>query len=312
MAEIGDAAEQSLETMCSIERAPHSIFGVVCEPRTPAKRSDLGLIFLNSGAVRHIGPNRMWVKAARRWAARGVTSLRIDFAGIGESDGGEIPGVGALYQGDFLPQVEMAIAALRLRTGARRFALMGICSGAFWAFQAAIDNSDIQAAILLNPRLFFWDPEVDRRRMLRRTMNGLTGSSTWHRLARGEIKAGRIQQAAHSVLHSLRRTRADAGRHFQIPPAEMARALAKIESNRCRLSMIFTEGEPLLREMEEESQMPPENSNWIRCVRIPSAAGHTFRPMWSQLIVNEWIDRELETVVEPLPPAQNQRAATVS
>ena len=38
----------------------------------------------------------------------------------------------------------------------------------------------------------------------------------------------------------------------------MAEAWAAIERNRNRITLIFTEGEPLLREMEEEGQMPPE------------------------------------------------------
>ena len=44
-------------------------------------------MLLNSGAVRRIGPQRMWVEAARRWAALGVPTLRFDVVGVGDSDG---------------------------------------------------------------------------------------------------------------------------------------------------------------------------------------------------------------------------------
>ena len=46
------------------------LFGMLGEP-VDRPRSDVCAIFLNAGAVRRIGPNRLWVEAARRWSARG-------------------------------------------------------------------------------------------------------------------------------------------------------------------------------------------------------------------------------------------------
>jgi len=220
----------------------------------------------------------------------------MDFGGIGESEGESHRDVAGLYQGQLLEQIEMAIDSLRSRVGVQRFAVLGLCSGAFWAFHAAVSNPDIRGAILLNPRLFFWDPEVDRRRMLRRTINGFTDSTAWRRLARGKITPGRIKQSAQIVLDTFRKAGTDADRHAQIPPEAMADSLAAIESHQSRLTLIFTEGEPLLREMEEEAQLPPENSSRFRCIRILNS-GHTFRPLWAQKLVHELIDRELDTVL---------------
>jgi pimeloyl-ACP methyl ester carboxylesterase len=305
---MGERDAQVVETIQLLECSKLSVFGVMCEPRPDAPRDDFGVLFLNPGAVRHIGSNRMWVQAARRWAARGVPSLRLDFTGVGESDGEQTLNTGALYQGPFIEQVEAAMDVLRLQAGVRRFGIVGLCSGAFWAFQAATRNPSVRGAVLLNPRLFFWDPEVDRRRMLRRTVNGLTDSSAWRHLAHGQIKAARIRQAAGAVLHSLQKIQTDGGPEPQIPPAAMARALALIEGNGCRLTLIFTEGEPLLREMEEESQMPPEDSSWFRCIRIADG-GHTFRDLAAQRLVHGLIDRELQAILEPAVPCGKRTVA---
>ncbi len=60
------------------------LFGVLCEPL--GERRELCAVLLNAGPQRHTGPNRMWVEIARRWAALGVATLRIDMAAIGDSE----------------------------------------------------------------------------------------------------------------------------------------------------------------------------------------------------------------------------------
>ena len=60
------------------------VFGVLTEPL--GIRSELTGVFLNAGFQRRTGPNRMWVELARRWAARGVATLRLDTHGIGDFD----------------------------------------------------------------------------------------------------------------------------------------------------------------------------------------------------------------------------------
>ena len=42
-------------------------------------------VFLNAGVVHRVGPNRIYVTAARRLAARGFLSVRFDLSGLGDS-----------------------------------------------------------------------------------------------------------------------------------------------------------------------------------------------------------------------------------
>lgn len=277
-----------IETMLPISYPYGESFGVVSEPGKESNRAGLCLLFLNPGAVRHIGPNRMWVEIARKWAARGIPSIRMDFAGIGEAAGQPAKEVGELYQGAVVDQIGGALDLMRSRTGITQFAVVGLCSGAFWGFHSLVNFAEIRSGILLNPRLFFWDPNIDRRRILRRTVNGFTSSKTWSRLARGKITTKRIRQGMRAVFHKFPAT---GDEQLQISPVEMSSALRAIQRNKNRFTLIFTEGEPLLREMEEESWLPSKSS-CFRCIRVPSG-GHTFRPLWAQKTIHELIDREL-------------------
>ena len=247
------------------------------------------MILLNAGWVRHAGPNRMWVDAARRWASIGVPSVRLDLLGIGESDGDHNLDIPNMYQEHMVEQVEAVMDSLRLR-GYRRFGAIGLCSGAFWAFHAALRRRDVRTAVLLNPRLLFWDPDADRRRILRHAVRGVLNGADWLRLFRGGWqfedfkRAARIVFGGNSESSSLR---------VPAPAHTLEQAWQSMEQNETNVTLVFTEGESLLREMEKLGQLPPADNRFVRLVRIANA-GHTFRPHWSQALVHELMDGEIE------------------
>jgi hypothetical protein len=116
---VGDAVIR--ERSLVIEQPFGRLFGVLTEPAV-AETTDLGAVLLNAGAIRRVGPNRMWVELARRWAARGVPSLRLDLEGLGDSDGDDsrFADVAELYIPQLVDQVQTAIdsrAFARGRTG---------------------------------------------------------------------------------------------------------------------------------------------------------------------------------------------------
>src|SRR5947209_19874477 len=97
----------------------------------------------------------MYVVMARELARSGIASLRLDLAGIGDS---EAPpeGAPALYT-VLTDDIRAAIDWLELR-GIRDLTVFGSCSGAYQAFHAAISDRRIKRIALVNQLCFVWGP----------------------------------------------------------------------------------------------------------------------------------------------------------
>ncbi|MCA0175483.1 MAG: hypothetical protein LCH73_04215 [Proteobacteria bacterium] len=103
------------------------LVGILCEPlATPA--ASVACLLTNTGVGERIGPNRVNVKLARALAGQGVTSLRFDISGLGESPSA------TTSVGGFRTQVvrdqQAAMDWLTAQRGFARFMQFGICSGA--------------------------------------------------------------------------------------------------------------------------------------------------------------------------------------
>src|SRR6185436_1599981 len=101
------------------------------------------VVFLSNRYARRIGPNRLYTASARRWAAQGLPSLRLDVRATGDSGGPEQETVRNMYSEDGIDDARLALAYLRKEYGARRFVLIGLCSGAFAGFHAALAEPEV-------------------------------------------------------------------------------------------------------------------------------------------------------------------------
>lgn len=108
--------------------------------------SNMAVICITAGLLHHVGPHRMHVLFARELAKQGISTLRFDLSGIGDS---------AVRNDDLLAheapvrELNEAMHLLEKR-GFTRFILFGICSGAVDALKAAAGNPKIAGLILLN------------------------------------------------------------------------------------------------------------------------------------------------------------------
>jgi pimeloyl-ACP methyl ester carboxylesterase len=147
-----------------------SLVGIL-SPAMPAPPENTPcVVLLNAGIIHRVGPNRMSVTLARELCACGFNVLRFDLSGIGDSDPRE----------DALPPVEAAMADMRealdwleQSRGARRFILVGLCSGADHSVIYGGTDGRVIGVVLLDPavprtRRFF------RRHLLSRVLNGQT------------------------------------------------------------------------------------------------------------------------------------------
>ncbi len=145
------------ETACRLSQSP-DLFGILSEPHD-ARADDLPtIVLLNAGAAYRIGPGRMTVEMARTVSAQGFRCLRLDLCGLGDSVPDEIAAENDSYAATAFRDIEIALQFLRDRTGSRRFVLLGLCSGAYAAFQSAaqLTDPDLIESILINPLTYFW------------------------------------------------------------------------------------------------------------------------------------------------------------
>ena len=121
--------------------------GAVPEPAN-AIAARPAVLFLNAGVIHRVGPHRLHVILARRLAARGVTCLRLDLSGIGDSR--SVPGALSFRQ-SAVADTRSAMDWLAADTGARRFVLFGLCSGADNALATAAADERVVGLVVLDP-----------------------------------------------------------------------------------------------------------------------------------------------------------------
>jgi hypothetical protein len=164
----------------SIERIePKGLFAIRTLPRRRSPAPARTVLFFVTGHHLHVGPAREWVELSRRIAAAGSQAVRWDPAGQGLS--GPIsrdPWRRVYAKADITDSIAMARHACQ---NAGELELVGVCSGSWYAAQAA-RCIGAKSAILVN--LVVWNWRVIptllqqwdyRKRTLQATAAGDTG-----------------------------------------------------------------------------------------------------------------------------------------
>ena len=129
------------------------LFGMLCRPDkgTPNTVVLLG----NAGHDPHYASARHAVTLSRKLANRGIASLRLDYAGLGDSIGpaGKERMLSHVFAVDRGPDVSAAVDTLQ-DMGYRRFGIEGLCSGAFHAFRTALTEPRIDIVLVVNLPFF--------------------------------------------------------------------------------------------------------------------------------------------------------------
>ncbi len=159
-------AQTARETAC-LFGPQERLFGILTEPASGARPGDPAVILLNVGSNTHVGPHRMNVELAREMASLGFTALRMDASGLGESPAAAGTSENRIYTLDAVGDVQAAMSAISRATGAERFVLVGLCSGAYLAFHTAVADPRVIGQVLLSPYAFEWkegDPVAPQER----------------------------------------------------------------------------------------------------------------------------------------------------
>jgi alpha-beta hydrolase superfamily lysophospholipase len=269
-------------------------FAVMASPvRTDAE--PVWAVLLNAGALSHVGPNRMWVETARRWAAAGLTTLRVDLGAIGEAEGPDRahPTNTSLYDPSMVAQTVSLLDQLDDDGGPGRYILAGTCSGAYWAIHAAVADARVCGALMINLAAFKWTEQLAAER-----------HDQTHRRAMREAARRRMRQRDLGWRHvgtALRELRGGTFSPMRVRPreaAQLATAAPLLDALRDRGTQTFvllSEDEPL---RDGPGGAVGDRRRWPQLTVEPlPSPDHLFRDREIQRHVHSSLDRAVERML---------------
>lgn len=281
------------------------LFGIVTQPQGAPRRSP-AVLLANTGANHHVGPNRMYVELARRLASRGFRVLRMDVSTIGDSDGADPTVHNQPYTRDAVDDVARGAAEVEKRFGNSRYAILGLCSGAYVAFQTSLAGRlPLDAQVLVNPQTFYWKEGdtldvapgriYDQTQHVRRQLYNL---DAWKRALTGGIDykkvggalLGRAQILAKDLAKSAARR---AGVRL---PDDVASDLSRIAEKNMETIIVFSHGDPGVDYLQRNAggQLARLRRRPNFHVDMVEGADHTFTATLAQQRLFDLIDRHFD------------------
>lgn len=216
-------------------------------------RQKPAIVFLNSGSVHQVGPNRLYVTLARKLATLGHPCLRLDLQGLGDSP---ILGQGSEnhpYPITATQDTAAALTYLSSNYGYSTFILMGLCSGAHNSFHAAIDLPEFNTVetILINPLTFKYVEgmtlettqhflDVAYYKKSARSIN------SWLKLLRGKVNVANLLKIAASQTKVMIESFDKYVREslFNEATSQLSTDLRKLLARKIRLSLFVAANDP--------------------------------------------------------------------
>jgi pimeloyl-ACP methyl ester carboxylesterase len=269
----------------------HALSGILTEASSPS--FGVGVAILSAGVTHRVGPHRLHVSLARTLARQGFPTLRFDLSGVGESE----------YATNQEPydirtdrEVGAALDVLAARTGADRFVLLGLCSGADNSLRVALRDPRVAGAVLIEG-YGFRSPgyllDYYSRRLIR--------PETWRRLIHGRLSLRKVA-ARISGTRRGRTARApapdDAARFWRMPPRDrIVSDLRELGRRGTELLLVYSRDSPA--EFNFRRIVKPELRSSALHGRVEvktfRESDHTFsrQGLRSQLIelVANWVER---------------------
>lgn len=283
--------------------AERTVFGIVSAPASKPRPSR-AIVLLNAGAINHAGVGRYYVELARRWAARDYVVLRFDIAGIGESRPWPGEKEHVVYSGAAVRDIELAIGFLRDQWGIGDVQALGLCSGAYHGFKAAVAGLPLRSVTAINPLVFFWRPGMSLAfpdykvsEAVASYKQSVLRLDKWKKLFSGkvdlrgvtDIVSRRVAQQAGTLVRDMARA---AGRPFD---NDLGVELEAIDRRGIALHFVFATGDPgedLLRTQSGSAlgRLVRRGRVGLRRIEGPN---HTFTAVWSRVVLTRVLEEQL-------------------
>jgi pimeloyl-ACP methyl ester carboxylesterase len=159
----------------------NNLVGIITDPPpTNIPPSPVAVLLLNSGFIHRVGPGRLYTKLARSLAKAGLTVLRFDFSGVGDSEPTKDQ---SRYEVSTVHEAQEAMDLLSSTRGINKFILMGICSGANHSLRIASSDPRVVGAVPIESYTYI-TASYYIHYYLRHSLN----LRTWLNLFKGNIK----------------------------------------------------------------------------------------------------------------------------
>lgn len=274
-----------------------SLVGIMTKPPSSFGGDGLpAIILLNAGMLHRVGPNRLYVKMARRIAASGYTVLRFDLSGIGDS---RIRGDNLPFEKSSVIETREAMDHLSMKGNIDRFILVGICSGADLAYHTACADSRVAGAVMINGYYLQQDQVGDltdrikkstEKRYLRMHVKNL---GSWRRLITGKSNYGKIKEFLLSIVKTPDR------RGKRKLPGEKATGIFDTLIERgTDMLLVYSYGSQALDmfRLTIEKELKVLRSMKGPRVEILNDVDHVFTLLWSQELlvdmIHQWLQSE--------------------
>lgn len=273
---------------------PHrSLVGIytAAASSSSSRGADVVVVLLNAGLIHHVGPHRLHVRLSRALAARGISALRVDLSGIGDSS----------VRPDGLPAQELAVREPReimdelTRRGHQNFVLFGICSGARQALKAAVGDPRVKGLVLVNPAVLVDAPELTSQAAtqyyLRRS---LWSPRAWVNLFTGRVNYQGLFRSLAGMIRRLGRS----GNHAHDKPAlidMIRRELEPLVAQGTRLLIVLSDRDAQFIKLLDGGVRALQNDGQPQIQLYPKA-DHLFTSLKEKAELVEQVCRWIESL----------------
>lgn len=222
------------ETICQFGNGS-GLVGILTQPSDASKSNGPVVVLLSAGLLHRVGPFRLYISLARKLADAGVSSLRFDLSGVGDSENSQMT---ASIEERTLADIRAAYDFLGEQHGLHEFVIGGLCSGADDAFRAALEDDRVVGSFQLDG-MGYRTKKFMKGHMINHYLPRLASAEKWKLLA-SRLGGAKQEQAAEVEVQN---TGGEDDLHRSMPSLEAARAgMASMEAKGQKLLLVYTGG----------------------------------------------------------------------
>ena len=275
-----------------------SLIGIITTP-VDGRNAPVACVMLNMGAIHRIGPRRCNVKLARQMAAHGVSSIRIDLAGLGDSRPASTT---AHFRTQAILDLQAAMGLVGTTLGIHRFVVIGLCSGAHNGLCLAVADPRV-VGLLMFDGAGFPGRRARLERSARRALADPSLGAFLGRLSRWLQRKLLPQPHVASAQDIFEPTAPDQ------TPEYFCRALNQLADRNVAMMLLYT-GTVHVKDRNLDQLGPFVNEPFARKVeyRFVREIDHSLTSQASQQIFMalacDWVQRVIEGDSRPAAPAR--------